>query len=349
MSVSIKPHITKRLLSALTFCILRTNKISYKSTKILLESFGLNDIRTATNWINILIESDDPLVMLEENRTNTTDDFYQLFPDVEAEAKVFARERMQDKAGNFKAKELEDFINGKFEEARGEKLAEGVTIRAESSCRRDLLKWGAKYEINKKRPYFHGHERPDVIEYRNEFVKKFDITKKSFGFLQKFIDEESYLKPSIVRIENEKRCVVTCHDESTFRSGESAPSRWVWNNEYTFFNKGYGQSLMVSDFLVLDSEPYFELNESEYKLALKKYPDLNNDTFYKKNSASLFMEPGIARDGCVDNQVILQQFERLFKMFQFKKRYKDKHLIIIVDNATTHTCKEYTISYFSIK
>jgi hypothetical protein len=76
MSVSIKPHITKRLLSALTFCILRTNKISYKSTKILLESFGLNDIRTATNWINILIESDDPLVMLEENRTNTTDDFY---------------------------------------------------------------------------------------------------------------------------------------------------------------------------------------------------------------------------------------------------------------------------------
>ena len=50
---------------------------------------------------------------------------------------------MQDKAGNFKAKELEDFINGKFEEASGEKLAEGVTIRAESSCRRDLLKWGA--------------------------------------------------------------------------------------------------------------------------------------------------------------------------------------------------------------
>ncbi len=81
--------------------------------------------------------------MLEENRTHKADDFYQLFPDVEAEAKLFARERMQDKAGNFKAKELEDFINGKFEEASVEKLAVGVTIRAESSCRRDLLKWGA--------------------------------------------------------------------------------------------------------------------------------------------------------------------------------------------------------------
>jgi hypothetical protein len=29
MSVSSKPHITKRLLSALTFCILRTNKIAH--------------------------------------------------------------------------------------------------------------------------------------------------------------------------------------------------------------------------------------------------------------------------------------------------------------------------------
>jgi hypothetical protein len=87
MSVSSKPHITKRLISALTFCILRTNKISYKSTKTLLESFGLNDIRTSTNWINILIESDDPLAMLQENRTNTSDDFYQLFPNVKLKPK----------------------------------------------------------------------------------------------------------------------------------------------------------------------------------------------------------------------------------------------------------------------
>jgi hypothetical protein len=34
--------------------------------------------------------------------------------------------------------------------------------------------------------------------------------------------------------------------------------------------------------------------------------------------------------GYVDNQVISQS-ERLFKLFQFIKRYTDKHLIIIVD------------------
>jgi hypothetical protein len=87
----------------------------------------------------------------------------------------------------------------------------------------------------------------------------------------------------------------------------------------------------------------------ENKLAMNKYPDLKNDEFYRKNSATLSLEPGIARDGYVDNQVILQQFERLFKMFKFKKDFEDKKLIIIVDNATTHTAKEYTISDFSMK
>ncbi len=51
---------------------------------------------------------------------------------------------------------------------------------------------------------------------------------------------ESLLEPSIVRIEDQKKYIVMCHEESTFRSGESPPSRWVWNNDYTFFNKGYG-------------------------------------------------------------------------------------------------------------
>jgi hypothetical protein len=59
--------------------------------------------------------------------------------------------------------------------------------------------------------------------------------------------------------------------------------------------------------------------------------------------------PGIARDGYIVNKVIFQQFERLFKMFKFKKDYEDEKLVIIVDNATTQTAKEYTISDFSMK
>jgi hypothetical protein len=49
------------------------------------------------------------------------------------------------------------------------------------------------------------------------------------------------------------------------------------------------------------------------------------------------------------DQVIIKQFERIFQLFKFKKKFKDKKLIIIVDNATTHTAKEYTISDFNMK
>ena len=61
------------------------------------------------------------------------------------------------------------------------------------------------------------------------------------------------------------------------------------------------------------------------------------------------MEPGKAKDGYVDNDLILEQFERLFKLLQFKTSNKDKKVKLIVDNATTHTSKEYNINDFSMK
>jgi hypothetical protein len=107
---------------------------------------------------------------------------------------------------------------------------------------------------------------------------------------------------------------------------------------------------MVSDFLVLDDEPFFRLNEKEFKLAVKKHPELEStENFFLQHSATIHLEPGKAKDGYVDNDLILEQFERLFKLLQFKTSYKDKKVKLIVDNATTHTSKEYNINDFSMK
>ncbi len=46
----------------------------------------------------------------------------------------------------------------------------------------------------------------------------------------------------------------------------------------------------------------------------------------------------------IDNDMILELFERLFKLIEFKESFKC--LRIIVDNATTHTAKNYSISDF---
>jgi hypothetical protein len=44
-----------------------------------------------------------------------------------------------------------------------------------------LIKLGYELKEVQKGMYIDGHERPDVVEYRNEYIKKFQETKK-FGF-----------------------------------------------------------------------------------------------------------------------------------------------------------------------
>lgn len=79
-----------------------------------------------------------------------------------------------------------------------------------------------------------------------------------------FFDAHSYL------------CIV--HDESTFRSGEVSPKRWLFNNNAAFCSKGRGRSVMISDYLVMHlSGPFFTLNEKEYQQALVLYPELADD------------------------------------------------------------------------
>ena len=41
------------------------------------------------------------------------------------------------------------------------------------SCRLDLRKWSARFEKNTNRPYFEGHDRPDVVSRRHQFMHHF--------------------------------------------------------------------------------------------------------------------------------------------------------------------------------
>ncbi len=48
-----------------------------------------------------------------------------------------------------------------------------------------------------------------------------------------------------------------------------------------------------------------------------------------------------------DNETILYQFERMLKLLKFKKEFEGYHFEFLVDNATTHTTKEFSIDKFS--
>jgi len=104
---------------------------------------------------------------------------------------------------------------------------------------------------------------------------------------------------------------------------------------------------MISDFLVQHpSGPFFQLNEYEWKQAVKKYKSLNTSggLNYVERTATASINVGY--DAYFDNETILNQFERLFQMLEFKQDYKQNQIDIIVDNERTHTAKAYSLQDF---
>lgn len=137
------------------------------------------------------------------------------------------------------------------------------------------------------------------------------------------------------------------HDESTFRSGEVRPKRWIIGESAPLFNKGRGKSIMVSDFLVQHpSGPFFQLDEEEWKSALKEFSDLADDDGlrYQKYSATAMAYVGT--DPYFDNATILLQFRRLFRLIKHKKAFQNHRVELLVDNARTHTAKPLGLNDF---
>jgi hypothetical protein len=234
-------------------------------------------------------------------------------------------------------------------------------IRSERMCRLDLRRYGCKFDKNSQKPYWLGHERPDVIEARNEFVKTF-LTNKDHYYLVADGNDPQWVTPKRnptillcmfnVRLVSANSFFFSCspvvHDESCFRSGETTARRWFFTEETTrFFNKGKGRSLMLSDFLVSCPEsPFFELSKEEWAAAVKRHRDLLDDSTmqYLPRSASASIRVGV--DGYFDNDAVLEQFTRLFKLLPFKKAYEGHKMNIVVDNARTHSAREYSLNEF---
>ncbi|CAF1172212.1 unnamed protein product [Didymodactylos carnosus] len=101
--------------------------------------------------------------------------------------------------------------------------------------RLDMKRWGARNEENKNRSYFEGHERPDVVKHRNEFVQYFLMRKNNYYTLSDDEDPQ-WVKPTTSD--------PISHDESTFRSGEISPRRWIIDDCARLFNKGHDRSQM---------------------------------------------------------------------------------------------------------
>jgi hypothetical protein len=104
---------------------------------------------------------------------------------------------------------------------------------------------------------------------------------------------------------------------------------------------------MLSDFMVCHpSGPFFYLNETEWEKAITKYPDILNDDCINYMDRSATAAINVGGNIYFDNETILSQFRRLFKLLAFKTEYQGHQIDIIVDNATIHTACQYNIYNF---
>ena len=113
------------------------------------------------------------------------------------------------------------FVDKRFRETYADilnqdELRNDKFIRSVESCRSDLLRWGAKFDKNTKRPYFEGHERPDVVFKRKELVSK--LMRDKDLYIAPDFDQNLRLLNWVRPIRKVK--ILISHDESTYRSGE---------------------------------------------------------------------------------------------------------------------------------
>lgn len=161
-----------------------------------------------------------------ENRGGKhTSSFYECFPEIEIEAKLFAHRGCAQKSAVFTAIDLARCIDQKFYEltdsGKGALIEflvfrfvllmsrisvsepDSPLVRSVASCRLDLRRWGAKFDKNSQRPYFEGHERPDVKEHRANFIKYF-LDRKECYYTITDGDSPDWTKPT------KNPCILIC-------------------------------------------------------------------------------------------------------------------------------------------
>ncbi|KAG2206290.1 hypothetical protein INT47_007304 [Mucor saturninus] len=123
----------------------------------------------------------------------------------------------------------------------------GVANRsvAETTISKYLYEWGYAYRKNKKMIYFDGHEREDVVAYRDiwsrrmmEYMEKMDFYSGE--------NEENILEPTLE--DGDKKLVFVTQDESTFYADDSKNDLWLEDGENHIRKKGPGSSIMISEF-----------------------------------------------------------------------------------------------------
>ena len=125
------------------------------------------------------------------------------------------------------------------------RLPRPVSI-SERTATRWLGRLNYSFGEYRKGLYFDGHERPDVVAYRESFLKRME---DRLPFIATFEgdDMSTMVMPDIA--DDQKRIVVVTHDESCFDSHDGKKTVWMDQDNMPLSPKSGGRSIMVSEFI----------------------------------------------------------------------------------------------------
>ena len=123
------------------------------------------------------------------------------------------------------------------------KVVRGVSLR---TARRWLHREGFRFTEHRKVLYFDGHERPDVVGYRqNVFIPQMKQCRRRI--VEYIVGDVGKEREKLVENYIERRLVLVSHDESTTQANDGKKKSWVHENEHTLKKKGVGWGIHQSD------------------------------------------------------------------------------------------------------
>jgi hypothetical protein len=198
------------------------------------------------------------------------------------------------------------------------------------TARNWLHRLGYSWRDIKKGVFIDGHERPDVIQSRWEFLGQM---KDLEPYLVEFnadgtIKEKEYPPDCKVFGDRRRPVIIIVHDESTFNANDGKHQAWMLDGHNPLRPKGKGKGIMVSEFLL----PWGRLNLRH--LAEPDRQRLNDQRV--PTDATVFYEYGATGKGYWDGEDLLQQVtEKALPIAQ--ALYPGYEIVWIFDNATSHS------------
>lgn len=122
------------------------------------------------------------------------------------------------------------------------KVGKGICL---STARRWLHREGFRYMKYSKGLYYDGHDRPDVLDYRQKHFLPAMQQYRSRMVEYKIGEVETEIIKSLQP--GERKIVLVAHDESTMQANDGEKEGWVLDGEQPLKKKGVGRGLHQSD------------------------------------------------------------------------------------------------------